>query len=103
MSKLLWKESPFTNIVVRGLDNSLDYLEEAVRLIYSMSIPSSFSESAGLKNCVDEIKNIRTNVSDLKKWGENSTKKFNSALQDMNSVATLLPKSQVQIRKEVVR
>ena len=93
MAKLLFKESPLENVVIRSLDNGLEYLNDANRQIYSISIPNDFTEAGNLKKCLSDIQNIKKEISDLKNWGIDSCKKFDNAIQNMNSVATLLPKS----------
>lgn len=103
MAKLLFKESPFTNTVIYSLNNCLDYLNDANQQIYSMSIPGDFSKKVALENSFTEIRNVRKKVIDLKSWGEDSCQKIGSAIKDMNSVATLLPKNQLQVRNNVVR
>ena len=103
MAKLLFKESPFTNTVMSSLDSSLEYLNQASRQIYSMGIPYGFSESANLKNCFDGINYVKSEIANLKSWGIDSCKKLDLVLQNTNSVAILLPKSQICIRSEVVR
>lgn len=103
MAKLLFKESPFTNIVIYGLDNCLNYLNDANQFIYSISIPRDFGKKSQLQDCLTEIRKIRKDISDLKTWGVDSCKKYNNALKDMNSLASLLPKLQLQVRNLVVR
>ena len=103
MAKLLFKESPLENVVIRSLDNGLEYLNDANRQIYSISIPNDFTEAGNLKKCLSDIQNIKKEISDLKNWGIDSCKKFDNSLQNMNSVATLLPKSQLQVRNGTVR
>lgn len=103
MAKLLFKESPLTNTVIRSLDNSLEYLNDANRQIYSISVPSDFGESGNLKKCLTDIQNIKKEIADLKNWGTDSCKKFSNAIQNMSSVAVLLPKNQLQVRNRVVR
>lgn len=103
MSKLLFKESPFTNVVLRSLDTSLEYLNDANRQIYSISVPNDFSESANLNNCLNDVKNIKKEIFELKTWGKDSCKKLDNAVQNMNSVATLLPKNHLQVRTGVIR
>lgn len=103
MTKLLFKESTLTNSVIRSLDNSADFLDVALREIYSMSIPGGFGQSSNLNSCVQDIKKIRNEILDLKKWTSESCKKFDNSLQNMDSVAVLLPKSKISLRKEVVR
>lgn len=103
MAKLLFKESAFTNVVIRSLDNSLEYLNDANRQIYSISVPHDFGESNNLMKCLTDVQSIKKELVDLKNWGTDSCKKFNNAIQNMNSVATLLPKSQLQVRNRIVR
>ncbi len=103
MAKLLFKESPFTNVVIRSLDNGLEYLNDANRQVYSISVPHDFRESDNLKKCLIDVQNIKKELTDLKNWGTDSYKKMSNALQNMNSVASLLPKSQLQTRNRVVR
>lgn len=103
MSKLLFKESPLENVVIRSLDNGLEYLNDANRQIYSISIPNDFTEAGNLRKCLSDIQSIKKEIADLKNWGTDSCKKFDNALQNMNSVATLLPKSQLQVRNGTVR
>lgn len=103
MAKLLFKESPFTNSVMRSLDNALEYLNDANRQIYSISVPNDFQESGNLKQCLSDVQTIKKEISDLKNWGTDSCRKFDNALQNMNSVASLLPKSQLQVRNGIIR
>ncbi len=103
MAKLLFKESPFINVVIRNLDNSLEYLNDANRQIYSISIPNDFKESNNLKDCLNDVKNIKKELQELKNWGIDSNKKLENALQNMNSVASLLPKTHLQVRNGMIR
>ncbi len=103
MTKLLYKQSPLENTVIRSIDNSIGYLNQAVREIYSMDIPGDFSQSGNLRNCLNGIKNVKSSLTDLKSWGNNSVKKIDNSLENMTNVAALLPKSQVEVRNEVVR
>ncbi len=103
MSKLLFKEVPLENTVIRSLDTGLEYLNDANRQIYSINIPSDFRESSNLTSCLNDVKAIRKEILNLKTWGIDSCKKFDNSLQNMNSVATLLPKTQLQVRTGVIR
>lgn len=103
MSKLLFKENTLENTVIRSLDTSLEYLNDANRQIYSISVPTDFKESANLMNCLKDVKSIKKEIFDLKNWGTDSCKKFSNALQNMNSVASLLPKTKLQVRTGVIR
>lgn len=103
MAKLLFRESPFTNTVIRSLDNSLEYLNNANRQIYSINIPNDFRESGNLKKCLEDVQSIKKEITSLKTWGTDSCRKINNAIQNTNSVASLLPKTQLQVRNLVVR
>ncbi len=103
MSQLVFKESPLTNTVMKSLERTNDYLNQAVREIYSIDIPGDFSQSGNLHNCVNSIKNIRDEINNLKNWGADSCTKIHHSVDNMRNVASLLPKTKVQIRTEIIR
>ena len=100
MTKILYKQNPLENKVIVSIDNSLVYLEQAVREIYSIDIPSDFNESRNLQNCVNEIKNVKNSLTNLKSWSKDSITTINNALNDTKNVASLLPKPNISSREK---
>ena len=103
MSKLLFKEQIVYDSVLQSLGNTISEMNQASQKTYSMSIPSGFSKYTELSNCKSSIIQLTKELQELQTWINNSCKKFDNALTSMNNEALLLPQSQLQVRKEVVR
>lgn len=103
MSKLLFKEQILRDSVLQSLDNTATEMKLASQKTYSMNIPSGFSKYTELANCKRSIIQLSTEIQNLKKWVEESCKSIDDAITSMSNESLLLPQSQLQTRKEVVR
>ncbi len=103
MTKLLFKENPFTNSVMYSLDHCLSHLEQASREISMIDIPYGFSQGERLRSCLSDIQRIKREISSLITWGNDSTKKIKTKTENMRSTARLLPKGELRVKNVIVR
>lgn len=103
MAKLLYKENPMNGSILSGVSNSIDYLNQAINISYSMSIPRDFYERMNLERSKSELISTRNSLNDLKSWINNSNSTFKNTIGDMNNVAMILPKMDIKIRNLIVK
>ena len=103
MSKLVFKEQVLSDVVLQSLTNFINDMNQASQKTYSMSVPSGFSKYTEMANCKSSIIQLTKELQELQAWINSSCKKFDNALSSMNNEVLLLPQSQLQVRKEVVR
>ena len=103
MSKLLFKEQVLRESVIQSLSNTVEEMKLATQKTYAMNIPSGFPKYTELASCKNSIVQLSTELQNLKKWLEDSCKIVDDAITSMNNESLLLPQSQLQTRKEVVR
>ena len=80
------------NNVVPRLNNSVNYLEEAINSIAGCSIPEYFEYEEYMQKLPNNIRNIKNEVNVVKSWAENVANKFqrvetsnNSLINEINS------------------
>ncbi len=88
--KLNFKNIDISRDVLPSLDSTIDNLEDLISVNNTMSIPGDFRYANYLNEYCQYINQMRRNLIDIRDWLNKSNRKYDEAIDEINSALAMI-------------